>query len=99
MPYTRQRTGYAPTDTSHNAARDIEPKVKTLRDQVLAFLRERTFPATTEVIASALGRPYASIQPRLSELKEKGLVEDSGRRGRTQYGKPCIEWRCTERGQ
>lgn len=93
MPYTAQGTGFRPTDTSLDAALSIEPRAPNLRAEVLGWLEQQIRPASTEDIAAALDRPYGSIQPRLSELRDLGLVEDSGSRGLTKYGKTCILWR------
>lgn len=97
MPKTESGVGFRNTDTSEAAAKDIEPKATTLRGMVLTFLRNMKRPVDTESIAKALRRPYASIQPRLSELREAGLVEDSGERGQTQWGKKCIMWQIKQR--
>jgi hypothetical protein len=91
MPYTDHGTGYQRTDTSR-AAVVPETKRLRLRDQVLVFLRRSLLPLTTEDLARIMDRPYASIQPRLSELQDSGLARDSGRRGMTRYGRSCIKW-------
>lgn len=71
--------GYQNTDTSFEAAQAIEPKVGTIAADVLRCLRERG-NAPTYRIAALIGRSYASVQPRTSELREKGLIEDTGDR-------------------
>lgn len=95
MPYTDNGTGYQNTDTSRSAAVSGEGRKLTLRDQVHDVLRRSIVPLTTQDIAEILHRPYASVQPRLSELQDEGHVEDSGERGLTEYGRPCIKWRAT----
>ena len=97
MPYTTHGTGYQGNDTSARAALEVEPRAGTLRAEVIAVLRKQLRPVSTETIAALLGRPYGSIQPRLSELRESGLAEDSGERGLTRWGRSCILWRATER--
>lgn len=92
MPYTNHGTGYQKTDTSAAAAIGMEKKSTTLQRQVLEYVRGASRPVSTEEIAAALDRPYGSIQPRLSELKNKGKIEDSGQRGTTRWGKSCILW-------
>lgn len=71
--------GWQRTDTSKAAAKAVKPKAPTLRQQVLDVLADGDM--TSFEIAAALRRPYASIQPRTSELREMKLIEDSGRRG------------------
>lgn len=80
------------SETSYNAAKDIAPRTPVLRQRVLASLREKG-PASSTLLAKRLGEPFDSIQPRTSELRRDGLIEDSGERSPTQYGKPSIVWR------
>jgi predicted transcriptional regulator len=47
---------------------------------------------TAHEIAQALDVDRASIQLRLSELRRKGLVVDSGQRRRNESGKRAIVW-------
>jgi predicted transcriptional regulator len=92
MPYNSEGVGYRDTDTSSAAAEDITPKAPKIRAAVLECLRASPVPLSTEDIAQRIGVIYASVQPRLSELRNDCLVLDSGRRGTTQYGKSCILW-------
>ena len=93
MPYTEAGIGYQKTDTSRAAAIiDVDKKL-TLKAQVLEALRQCSRPMDTEELSLALNKPYASVQPRISELRNEGKVVDSGDRGYTQWGKKCIRWR------
>lgn len=85
--------GWKGSDTSRNAARDIVSKCMTIRAEVLSFLAATGSAHTSEQIAAALGRPYESVQPRLSELLALGRVEDSGKRGQSRHGKKIIAWK------
>lgn len=96
MPFTDEGVGYRRTDTSKGAAEGQKYRAPNLRWAVILVLQDQKRAMTTEEIAEALERPYGSVQPRLSELQEKGLVRDSGRRGLTKWGKPCIKWILTE---
>lgn len=80
------------SETSYEAAKDIAPRAESLRQRVLASLREEG-PASSTQLAKRLEEPFDSVQPRTSELKRAGLIEDSGERAPTQYGKPSIVWR------
>jgi|TARA_R110000772_G_scaffold13746_1_gene40318 hypothetical protein len=92
MGYTEKGIGYQHRDTSLAAAEDNEDKKLTLREQVYRLLLQATAPLSTEQVASELNRPYVSVQPRISELSNESRVEDSGKRGKTQWGKSCILW-------
>lgn len=97
MGKTFRGTGFQSTDTSLSAALQTERRAPTLRDDVLHYLRMIDRPASTQDIAEALDKPYPSIQPRLSELREMGKVEDSGQRGLTEFARPCILWQAIKR--
>lgn len=92
MGYTKEGVGYQGRDTSLQAAQSNVGKKITLREQVKNVLRGTSEALSTEQIAEMLGRPYVSVQPRLSELANDGLIRDSGKRGKTQWGKQCILW-------
>lgn len=92
MGYTEKGIGYQHRDTSLAAAEDSEDKKLTLREQVYQLLLKTTQPLSAEQIASMLERPDVSVKPRLSELSNESRVEDSGKRGKTQWGKSCILW-------
>jgi hypothetical protein len=92
MGYTEEGIGYQRRDTSLAAAEDSAGKKVTLREQVYTLLTKSPTPLSTEEIAQHLERPYVSVQPRLSELSNDRRVRDSGKRGKTQWGKACILW-------
>jgi hypothetical protein len=92
MPYTPNRTGYRRTDTSAQAAIEVEPKSKRLRDAVLSTLRGAGAPMSPDHVAVLLREDKLSIRPRFTELKEAGKIRDSGHRGQTDLGKSCILW-------
>ena len=84
--------GYKGTsDTARAAAAGIAGKVGTLRDRVLHELCVRE--GTPEQIAARMREPVMNIRPRLSELRAKGLVEDTGKRGTAMGGRLAIVWR------
>ena len=92
MGYTEEGIGYQRRDTSLAAAEDNAGKKVTLREQVYTLLTKSPTPMSTEEIAQHLERPYVSVQPRLSELSNDRRVRDSGKRGKTQWGKACLLW-------
>tara|TARA_B000000609_G_C24171646_1_gene350789 strand:+ start:304 stop:624 length:321 start_codon:yes stop_codon:yes gene_type:complete len=85
--------GYQKTDTSKRAAQSSPKHKLTIRDRVFELLQKAGVALTTEEIADFLNCPYASVQPRLSELQNSGKVIDSGYRGKTKWGKSCIKWK------
>jgi predicted HTH transcriptional regulator len=91
MPYTKEKIGYQNINTSRNAAEFNKDGKITLRDQVMAFF-ETEFCATAEETANALGRPEISVQPRISELKNKGLIRASGKTKQGRWGTQITIW-------
>lgn len=84
--------GFRRSDTSRAAAEAVKPKAGTVRLMVLEALRLR--PMTSVEIADRLRLPYSTCQPRTSELRAKGLIEDSGARGESRdKSKLAIVWR------
>ena len=55
------------------------------------LLSERLY--SNEQIADSLGQPLSSICARINELKKIDLVEDSGKRTKSKYGRDCVLWR------
>ena len=89
-PYT---AGYQKTDTSKQAAEDIEKSsAKTLRQQVEIILKEQPNGLSTEQISQQLNKEYVSIQPRTSELRNTGIIFDSGLRILNRFRKRVIVW-------
>ena len=87
------QVGHRPVDTSKDAARDMQPKQGRLQQIVLDCLKSRG-PSITREISYSTGVAYGSIQPRTSELKKRGLIEDSGeRRIDPETSKRAIVWR------
>lgn len=87
--------GYQPTDTSKDAAEKVKPKAAWVRARVIDALT-RQGPMTTVQIAAAVGLPYETVQPRTSEARALGLIEDSGQRGKSRDpSKSAIVWRIT----
>ena len=79
------------TDTSRSAYNKQKPKLLTKREQVLEFLK--TQASTNYEIAEELEMTLSSVCARCRELQILDLVEDSGKRRETPYGKTAIVWR------
>ena len=79
------------TDTSRSAYNKQKPKLLTKRERVLEFLKTQT--STNYEIADELEMTLSSVCARCRELQILDLVEDSGKRRETPYGKTAIVWR------
>ncbi|WP_231031385.1 hypothetical protein [Sphingomonas sp. IC-56] len=85
--------GHRGIDTSIAAARDIEISVGHLQRIALRAIRAAGARGlTTNELAAAVRIHRDSIQPRTSELRERGLIRDSGARRLNTNGKRAIVW-------
>ena len=78
------------TDTSRSAYNKQKPKLLTKRERVFEFLK--TQASTNYEIAEELEMTLSSVCARCRELQILDLVEDSGKRRETPYGKTAIVW-------
>jgi hypothetical protein len=82
--------------TSKAAAEAVEPRAKTLRANVLAFIRARgSHGATDAEIQSALFMDGSTERPRRVELLEPGLIRQRGTRP-TASGRQAAVWIATQ---
>lgn len=82
----------AHSETSRQAAQEIEPKAGTLRKAVLDYLRAKPEGATDEQIQEVLNMPQNTERPRRRELQQSGKVCDSGRKSQTRSGRSAVVW-------
>lgn len=89
MPHTDQNTGYRATDTSQQAALDLDGSGRTarLRNRVRGAYAAMTKGMTADECAAALREDKLSIRPRVSELVHDGFLKDSGTRRKNKSGK------------
>ena len=78
------------TTTSKDAWNSKKDKL-TKREQVYEYIK--TESSTNYQIADELDMPLSSVTARCRELQILNLVEDSGKRRETPYGKTAIIWR------
>ena len=78
------------TKTSQDALATIKPKIKTKRQQVYEFVKSKA--STNYEISDELEIPLSSVCARVRELQVLNLLEDSGKRRETKYGKQAIVW-------
>jgi hypothetical protein len=91
--------GHRGVDTSIAAADAIAPKCGRLQKLALdAILTRRALGRTVEETSQATGVDERSIQPRISELRVRRLIVDSGHRRRNSTGKRAIVWVGVEYG-
>lgn len=96
MPH-HEGVGYQSTDTSREAAMHIAPTVSTVQKMVIDALAEGML--TSEEAAIRTGCDYRTIQPRFSELQDRGWVRDSGVRRKSSRGRNIIAWEITALGR
>ena len=78
------------TDTSKSAWANKKDKL-TKREQVFEYIK--LVSSTNYEIADELNMPLSSVTARCRELQILNLVEDSGKRRETPYGKKAIVWK------
>jgi hypothetical protein len=77
------------SETSRAAAQRIKPLTGALRKEVLRFIAERgDAGATDHEIAAGLGMLSDTARARRCELRDLGLVRDSGERRLSPSGGP-----------
>lgn len=88
-------------ETSREAAEAIAPDCGRLQRLALdAIRRAGEDGMTAEEVAEALEVARVSAQPRISELRRKGLVEKSNRRRRNpSSGKSAVAWIAVTNGE
>lgn len=77
--------------TSRLAAKAMRQKAPTLRDRAMEVLR--AYASTADEIAKALHVSILAVRPRISELVELGIVEESGNYRTNDSGKLAIVWK------
>jgi hypothetical protein len=85
-------------DTSHDAALDYDEATRdTDRARALRALREAGAEGLTDYeLAERIGRQQNSAGKRRGELRDRGLVTDSGRRRPAPSGASAIVWVAVE---
>lgn len=85
--------GHRGIDTSIDAARAIASVTSRIqRTALLAIQEVGARGLTSQELADRTGIDFATIQPRTTELRRKGLIVDSRQRRRNRNGKAAIVW-------
>ena len=79
--------GYQATDTSKDAASSMEDTAGTLRAQAYKAIKFSRGGLTADEVAMQLGKSVLAIRPRVTELKMKGVIVDSGLRRQNHTGR------------
>lgn len=97
--FYENNVGSSGTDgTSQEAGEALKPVRATLQRIALATF-ERLGPATTLECVKSSGVGENSIRPRVSELRDMGLVEPTGERQKNPSGKSAAVLRLTDAGR
>ena len=87
------KTGRNCPDTSFEAAHKVSEKAETLREVVYKFIkRQGKKGATAHEIHLAIGGEKNSTSPRITELKDKGLVIGTENRRINENGNKSMVW-------
>lgn len=86
-------------DTSHAAA--DYPKLLRRQDRIDTLLQHHSHPAglTDFELAALMDRQQTSVGKRRGELRDLGLIADSGQRRAAPSGAGAIVWRITDEGR
>lgn len=82
-------------ETSHAAGARAGTNASTHRARALELLRVAPTGLTDFELADLTGLQQTSIGKRRGELRDAGLVRDSGRRRASPSGSPAIVWEAT----
>lgn len=92
------RPGWKASGTSRDAGAAIAGRAKSVRDRVIAFLREHAPNSfTADEIAARLGESILVTRPRLSELRRSALIVPTAERRKNKSGMLARCWRAVLR--
>ena len=84
------------SETSEAAATSVERELGRLQADVLRFIEERA-GATCDEVERGLNLRHQTASARVYELRERGLIEDSGAKRKTSSGRAAVVWRIRKR--
>jgi len=84
--------GFKAAGTSQEAAEAMKPTAATLRTICLTMIR-RYFNLTADECAGLMNASILAVRPRITELKEMGLIEKTGERRKNASGMSATVWR------
>lgn len=71
-----------------------EPRRISKREQIRAYIYK--LPSTGDEIVEALGIPLQTVSGRLTELKKRGDIQNSGQTRKTRNGADAVVWQKPE---
>lgn len=98
MPYNQSKIGYQQNRSSKQAATFNQKGKLTIRYQVLELFKEHG-ELTNEQVSQLLNKPEISVQPRISELKNAGVICDSGKKAMGKWGTSITIWSYDEKAK
>jgi len=91
MGYNEDDIGFQDNDASELAAQFNSAGKVTLRDQVKQlFIANKRL--TAEQVCNLLQRAEISVKPRITELKNEGVIQNSGERVVGKWGTSITVW-------
>ncbi len=94
MAYPRD-PGYKEGSTSRDSARRIAGKAATVRAEVMhVYFNKNADGYTADEVAAILQESILTVRPRVSELIQQGVLEDSGNRrpNRSGHSAKVLRW-------
>lgn len=86
--------GHRHGKTALDAARKALPKTGSRRHEVFRTIETAgEYGVTDDELEKITGRSHQSVSATRNSLMKDGLIEDSGRRRRTQWGNEAIAWK------
>ncbi len=82
------------SDTSAEALASVAPSTSALRTTILKRLAARA--CTADEMAGRLEETVLTIRPRFTELRQAGLIRDTGERRKNISGRNAAVWAITE---
>ena len=80
------------TDTSAEAAEAIAPKAPRLRHAINELIRVAPSGLTTSELACMTTAGLLAVRPRCTELRQAGMIIDTGKRRPNLNGRNEIVW-------
>ena len=81
------------TTTSREAAHAIKPHVSAQRSRVAVCIASAgPLGRTAQEIEEMLSLSGNTVRPRICELRENGVIRDSGRTRKSSSGRACVVW-------
>lgn len=91
------QTGLDAPESSHGGSEGFPERLGRLQKCSLVAIRSAFLGGlTAHETSAATGFDRVAVQPRISELRRKGLVVASGKRRRNPSGKTAIVWIAAE---